>query len=188
MCLLTIRIERHLVLENDNCPEGKQTSSLERGEIPITPVTPFFTERCCPASNFLLGHFCVLGYFLGILFTKNALQGVLQGISAERTRVNAHISPHIAKPPISCQNHSNNWLCGVCSTIESYSSIAFLTKTNRSFRIGAMKMPFYRTALFGRKSAWYHIRQAFRSRRLRFPETLYRHHGQDQEESDDGDV
>ena len=27
-----------------------------------------------------------------------------------------------------------------------------------------------------------------RSRRLRFPETLYRHHGQEQEESDDDDV
>jgi hypothetical protein len=31
--------------------------------------------------------------------------------------------------------------------IESFSLIAFLIKTNRSFRIGAMKMTFYRTAL-----------------------------------------
>ena len=27
---------------------------------------------------------------------------------AERTRVNAHISPHIAKPRVSCRSHSNN--------------------------------------------------------------------------------
>ena len=35
--------------------------------------------------------------------------------------------------------------------IESFSPIAFIIETNRSFRIGAMKMTFYRTALFERK-------------------------------------
>ena len=52
----------------------------------MTPIPSSFTERCHPASDFLLGHFRVFGIFLGILFTKNALQSVLQGISAERTR------------------------------------------------------------------------------------------------------
>ena len=69
-----------------NYIEGNRTISLGRGEIPITPVTPSCAERCYPASNFLLGHFRVFGIFFGILFTKNALQNVLQGISAERTR------------------------------------------------------------------------------------------------------
>ena len=32
--------------------------------------------------------------------------------------------------------------------IESFSLIAFFIETNRSFRIGAMKLTFYRTALF----------------------------------------
>ena len=45
--------------------------------------------------------------------------------------------------------------------IESFSPIAFIIETNRSFRIGAMKMTFYRTALFERKPTWYHIRQTF---------------------------
>ena len=69
-----------------NYIEGNRTISLGRGEIPITPVTPSCAERCYPASNFLLGHFRVFGIFFGILFTKNALQSVLQGISAERAR------------------------------------------------------------------------------------------------------
>ena len=51
----------------------------------MTPATPPCAERCYPASDFLLGHFRVFGIFLGILFTKNVLQNVLQGISAERT-------------------------------------------------------------------------------------------------------
>ena len=37
--------------------------------------------------------------------------------------------------------------------LESFSLIAFLVETNRSFRIGATKMTFYRTNLFERKSA-----------------------------------
>ena len=67
---------------------------------------------------------------------------------AERARVMSHISPHIAIPLVSCRNHSNNWHCLICATIESFSLIAFLIETNRSFRIGAMKMTFYRTAFF----------------------------------------
>ena len=82
-----------------------------------------------------------------------AMQPAVNQRVAERTRVNAHISPHIAKPIVSCQNHSNNWFYGFCAMIESFSLIAFLVETNRSFRIGAMKMTVYRTALFWRRSA-----------------------------------
>ena len=75
-------------------------------------------------------------------------KGFLAKNKAERARVMSHISPHIAIPLVSCRNHSNNWHCLICATIESFSLIAFLIETNRSFRIGAMKMTFYRLRPF----------------------------------------
>ena len=70
-------------LRGEDGAKRMRTNSLERGEIPITLVTSPFTDSCPSASNFFCHTFCVLGIFLGILFTKNALQSVLQGISAE---------------------------------------------------------------------------------------------------------
>ena len=67
-------------------PEKKRTISLGGGEIPITLFPSFFYKSRSSSSNFLWAIFCVFGIFFGILFTKNALQSVLQGISAERTR------------------------------------------------------------------------------------------------------
>ena len=46
----------------------------------------FFSKSRSSSNNFLWAIFGVFGIFFGILFTKNALQSVLQGISAERTR------------------------------------------------------------------------------------------------------
>ena len=46
----------------------------------------FFTKSRSSSNSFLWVISGVFGIFFGILFTKNALQSVLQGISAERTR------------------------------------------------------------------------------------------------------
>ena len=51
----------------------------------ITPNNPF-SERCRPASTFILFSFSFFGAFLGPRFTKNPSQNTLQGVSAERAR------------------------------------------------------------------------------------------------------
>ena len=54
---------------------------------PDAPGHPSFAESCQPASNFFNREISIFGILFGILFTKNALQNILQGISTERGEI-----------------------------------------------------------------------------------------------------
>ena len=66
--------------------EVKRRIRQEGVECSMIPFPSFFSKSRSPSNNFLWAIFSVFGIFFGILFTKNASQNVLQGISAERTR------------------------------------------------------------------------------------------------------
>ena len=71
-----------LLLENKM---GSEQSLLEEVKF-LQPLSFSFIERCRPASAFFQFRFSIFGTLFWDTFTKNALQSVLQGISAERTR------------------------------------------------------------------------------------------------------
>ena len=75
--------EQGCALMKEENPEVKERIPQEGVENSRISFPLFFTESCQPSNNFL---WAILDGF-GILFTKNALQNVLQGISAERTRI-----------------------------------------------------------------------------------------------------
>ena len=66
--------------------EGKGRISLGGDEILIIHIPLVLRKKSLIFEQLFMGHSRRFWDIFGILFTKNALQSVLQGISAERTR------------------------------------------------------------------------------------------------------